>query len=367
MRFKNYGELTRNILIKSTLQLETIRNQFFHSRIIQNFYENLVSHLPDNPKLLLNCDETASSFNSKGKVIVPDGYFSIRYEIDVNIHFTSVCAFNADGYHLRPFIILPKLRNFPSDLYPFASQAMFASSNSGWMTKRLFTAFALFFCHEISCYRISNNISERIWLILDGHNSRINSHAIEYFVRNNISILVIPAHTSHVCQPFDVGLSAPMKAKIRTIISNPPASIARLIAQQTTQASKTRILVVAAIINAWNYAAIPANCSSAFLKAGIYPYDVDRVLSNKFVRVSTPEDGEPVIRGININGSELTSDEKRIIIANKEYHTMFSSTDQIPGYDGFYLANCLKTGPEIVLTDFPKLLLSFLPGVIFHF
>lgn len=65
------------------------------------------------------------------------------------------------------------MKKFPHDLEFFKEQAFFVSSSSGWITKKLFVAFAIYFIREISLFRIQNNISEEIWLILDGHKSRI--------------------------------------------------------------------------------------------------------------------------------------------------------------------------------------------------
>ena len=57
-----------------------------------------------------------------------------------------------------------------------------------------------------------------------------------------------------------------------------------------TQAAKQRILVIAAIINAWNQTATPLNCLSSFSSTGIYPYNLQKVLSNRFVRTTNAED-----------------------------------------------------------------------------
>lgn len=47
--------------------------------------------------------------------------------------------------------------------------------------------------------------SEDIYLIVDGHRSRIYSIAIEYFNRNRVNLIILLSHTSHFCQSFDVG------------------------------------------------------------------------------------------------------------------------------------------------------------------
>jgi len=48
-------------------------------------------------------------------------------------------------------------------------------------------------------------------LILDGHNSHVNGEFIAQAYLNNILLLRLPPHTSHLLQPLDVGLFGPLK------------------------------------------------------------------------------------------------------------------------------------------------------------
>jgi hypothetical protein len=52
-----------------------------------------------------------------------------------------------------------------------------------------------------------------ILLILDGHGSHETLPFLEEAVRNNIHILMLPAHTTHKTQPLDVGCFGPLKSK----------------------------------------------------------------------------------------------------------------------------------------------------------
>lgn len=361
--------LTRNnFSIKTPAKLEEIRDKYCHSNVLLQFYNNLIAHLPRNPNVIFNADETASSFNGKGKVIVPDGKHPIKYSHIIKSHFTAFCCFNASGTKvLRPFIILPNLKKFPGDLEFLKSHAYFCSSSSGWITSRLFLAFAIYFCHEISLYRIQNKISEDIWLILDGHKSRLNSIAIEYFAQFRINVLILPAHTTHVVQPFDVGLAAPMKQRIRQYIDAPPAFIQDIINSQTTDAAKNRILIVSAIINAWSQVATPLNCASAFYATGIFPFNINKVIQNRFVRTSNANDTVPVERGVAINGQILTTEVKRLEIASNFYNYAFQSIEQIPKYTVASITEWLKSGTEVILQDFPEIYHETAPGVIIHY
>ena len=49
------------------------------------------------------------------------------------------------------------------------------------------------------------NPDEPVLLVVDGHSSRSQADVMESFASNNVHVLVIPAHTSHILQPLDLG------------------------------------------------------------------------------------------------------------------------------------------------------------------
>lgn len=353
------------IQLKTPEMLEEDRNRFCHSQILIDFYSNFIANIPQNGHIIFNADETSSTFNEKGKVCVIKGKRSVKYTEKINYHFTTFACFNALGSKiLKPFIILPSLKNFPVDLNYFKDHAFFVSSSSGWITKDLFTAFAIYFCNEISLFRITQKISEDIWLIVDGHRSRINSIAIEYFIKNRVNVLVLPSHTSHVCQPFDVGLASPMKRRIKDFSHSPPAIIQNLMDQYNTQAAKQRILIIYSIINSWWQTATPANCQASFYATGIFPYNLEKVISNRFVRTTTADDAYPQERGISINSQIITSEEKRIEIASDFYQIPIDNTSQIPQYYYKLIEEYLTTGCDVIFQEFPPNYVEILPGCI---
>ena len=125
--------LQRNgINVKTPEKIERTRVKYCHANALRRLYDTLIASLPPNPSLLFNADETAASFNNKGKVVVPKGKFPCFFDTAVKKHYTAICCFNADGTKvLRPFIILPGNRSLPEDLKIFRNQAFFASSASG--------------------------------------------------------------------------------------------------------------------------------------------------------------------------------------------------------------------------------------------
>ena len=60
-------------MFKAIAILEQIRSKYRHSRVIHEFYNNLIQSLPQNGDLLFIADETASTVSEKN--LVPEGGF----------------------------------------------------------------------------------------------------------------------------------------------------------------------------------------------------------------------------------------------------------------------------------------------------
>ena len=57
----------------------------------------------------------------------------------------------------------------------------------------------------------SHLIGKKI-LFLDGHASHVTMELIDKAIKNDVELLCLPAHTSHVLQPLDVGVFSVVKA-----------------------------------------------------------------------------------------------------------------------------------------------------------
>ena len=127
--------------------------------------------------------------SSKQKLAIPD---------NLNLpHITATCCCNIIGEKMPLFITLPSLVKLPQDLIDISEngKAFFSSSNDGWQTRDTFLYFVICFINWLSRYRLSLQKKKAI-LIVDGHKSRKNPIAIKMLQENNISLFVLPAHTS---------------------------------------------------------------------------------------------------------------------------------------------------------------------------
>ena len=58
--------------------------------------------------------------------------------------------------------------------------------------------------------RLTNPLLYRL-LIIDGHGSYITANVIAHCMEHAIDLLILPPHTSHMLQPLDVSVFAPLK------------------------------------------------------------------------------------------------------------------------------------------------------------
>jgi hypothetical protein len=111
--------------------------------------------------------------------------------------------------------------NQPNPTSQFVNQSNPANS-WGRNTKKLFTNYCIAFSHWISQYRLSLPLGIRgkqILLIVDGHSSRANPSALQYLQKNDISLLILPSHVTHICQPFDLGSQALLRLNIKKLLN----------------------------------------------------------------------------------------------------------------------------------------------------
>ena len=106
-------------------------------------------------------------------------------------------------------------------------------------------------------------------LLQDGHASHISIDLIELARANNISLLCLPAHTTHILQPLDVGVfksfkSYFSKACSKYLAKNPGVVI-------------TTDKLAALVAEAWPNAFSAVNIMSGFKKTGVYPLNPGEV------------------------------------------------------------------------------------------
>jgi hypothetical protein len=106
-------------------------------------------------------------------------------------------------------------------------------------------------------------------LINDGFRPHESLEVMQFCHENNIILCRLPSHTSHKLQPCDVGVFGPLKTAYRERVEELYRGGANTVGKQhfTFLYSQARCA-----------AFTPRNIKSAWAKAGLYPWNPDRVL-----------------------------------------------------------------------------------------
>jgi len=158
-----------------------------------------------------------------------------------------------------------------------------------------------------------------VLLIHDGHASHISIEAIEFARTNNIHILCLPAHTTHVLQPLDVGVFKSFK-------SNFSKACTHYIAKHPGRVITPDVLA-SLVAEAWPTSFTVLNIMSGFKKCGLFPFNPsavdDRQSAPSKAFQATSEPG-PI--------SEPTSEINSEPLFTKEQESLYSKRYQ-EGYD----------------------------------
>ena len=136
------------------------------------------------------------------------------------------------------------------------SGTVFQCSDSGWVNTELFIQWFKFFLNVIPPAR-------PVLLLLDGHASHVSIDVIEVAHANDVHMLCLPAHTTHLLQPLDVGVFKSLKAHYykackQYIVANPGRVV-------------TSEVIASLLAVAWPQSITPVNIMGGFKKSGVYP------------------------------------------------------------------------------------------------
>jgi len=122
---------------------------------------------------------------------------------------TAIECVDAAGVTVPPLIIF-KAKHTNTAWIPahMPQNWRFSTSNSGW------TSYSHGYEWLTSVFepltRPDDPAARRL-LIMDSHSSHITANVIAFYIENTIDLLILPPHYSHLLQPLDVGMFAPLK------------------------------------------------------------------------------------------------------------------------------------------------------------
>ena len=230
---------------------------------------------------IYNFDETgfAMGLISAQKVVTRAEYYGRRAILQPGNRewVTAIETICSDGYSLPPCVVFQGKvyiagwfeSNLPSDW-------RIEVSSNGWTTDEIGLRWLEkhFIPHTNSRVRGRYRL-----LILDGHGSHLTPQFDRICADNNIIPLCMPAHSSHLLQPLDVGCFAPLKRAYGRFVSDLARASYNHIDKLDFLAEYPR-----ARIEAFK----PQTIQTSFAATGITPFNPERVLSKLNISLNTP-------------------------------------------------------------------------------
>lgn len=205
-----------NLSIKKPQPVEYLRKKMTDPFIINEYFTILEKTLHElelsDPKRIWNLDETSVCLDpTKTKVVGARGEPCTRTTCGTaKENITVLTTVNAAGQKLDPLIVFKGRHMYKQwmlespEKYDF--NLAYAASKRGWMETNIFYDYML--------KVIIPNLGEDrpVLLLYDGHVSHVDDKVVALAVENNITILKLPAHTSHLLQPLDLAVFKSFKA-----------------------------------------------------------------------------------------------------------------------------------------------------------
>ena len=240
---------------------EQVVNQYF-----KNLHQVLTNNnLTDKPHLIYNFDEKGiQTEHHPPKVLA--GSDSVPGITSARSAITTVLACgNALGTQLPPYFIFKGQRMSEELLSGSTPGVSGTVTESGWSNGNTF----LKYLENHFLQYVQRCADEPVLLILDGHRSHVNVPVLDWAKQHNVILMILPAHTSHILQPLDVGCFGPMQR-----IYN---SECHKFLRRSPESRITRYNVCQLACTAYTSALSVNNLRSSFQKTGIFPFNKDQI------------------------------------------------------------------------------------------
>nr|XP_029709500.1 uncharacterized protein LOC109411362 [Aedes albopictus] len=269
LNFKRRHHLSQ----KKPQAVEVARKRAADPFIISRYFEllhDVIRCVP--PERIYNIDETSFCLDpSRVKVVGERGKAAHRVTAGPGReNVTVLMGGSASGQKLPPLIIL-KGKNFwntwMADEGKGFPDTTYAATENGWMNSDTFANyFEKSFLPAIGKYRPAV-------LIYDGHVSHVSLDIIEKAVKENVIILKLPPHTSHLLQPMDLAVFKPLKQDYDDAVIK---------WQRRNYGTKMSKNAFSNMISRIWTDCNPQLIKSGFKKGGIYPFDNDVISENNY-------------------------------------------------------------------------------------
>lgn len=232
--------------------------------------------LPEN---IWNMDEKGFSlgFSSRAKVICRAARRNPHVAQDGSREMLMVLELvSVLGMALPPFVVYKGKGHYMGwHLETDDPNARFAYSKNGWTDDQLGLAWL---CKHFEPKTYTN--LPRL-LILDGHGSHITWQFCQFALERNIQIICLPAHSTHLLQPLDVGIFGPLQHYYGKAADTH-------MRDTRTGVKKGTFWIFYSEARGLTF--LPKKIQSAFRATGIVPFNPNKVLVKvtKITKTTTP-------------------------------------------------------------------------------
>jgi hypothetical protein len=134
---------------------------------------------------------------------------------------TVIETINANGFAIPPLIILGAVMHQAAWYDNLPYDWSIGVSENGWTTKEIGLHWLK---HVFDKHTAQRTVDRFRLLVLDGHGSHINPEFDYYCQEHSIVVLCMPAHSSHLLQPLDVGCFSALKGSYGRHVSQKMAN-----------------------------------------------------------------------------------------------------------------------------------------------
>src|SRR6266480_6663648 len=231
---------------------------------------------------IYNFDETGFAIGIAGisRVVTASDRRGKPYQIQPGDRewVTAIESINASGWHLPPMVIF-KGKVHLSTWYKDAAippDWVIAVSENGWTNNKL----GLTWLRDVfNKHTSQRTVGKYQLLILDGHGSHATPEFNKFCSDRLIITLCMPAHSSHLLQPLNVGCFSTLKRSYRRLVGE-------YIRLGVNHIDKTEFLPL--FKQARAEALSQRNIQSGFAATGLVPLNLNEVLSRLQIRAHTP-------------------------------------------------------------------------------
>lgn len=262
-------------------------------KVIRVWFDCVLRTIQENgilPEDIYNFDETgfAMGLTTTAKIVTRSEYYGRRSLLQPGNRewVTVIESINASGWVLPPCVIFKGKVLIEGWFDDLPDDWRFEVSPNGWTTDEIGLRWLR--KHFIPTTTGRTRGKYRL-LVLDGHGSHLTPEFDQVCAENNIIPICMPAHSSHVLQPLDVGCFAVLKRSYGRLVENKM----RLGINHIDKLD---------FLNAYPTARAEAfqsqTIQNSFAATGLAPYDPERVLSKLDIvlRTPTPPGSRPASR-----------------------------------------------------------------------